>query len=143
MAQSAVRVEGLDELRRLLRKVGDKELQGTLKDAHKAAAQAVVRKALPNVPVRTGRLRASIRALGSQRVGRAVAGSARVPYAGSIHWGRKQGNVGSPPGNHKGPNAVKGRPFLKDAAESSTPEIEQAVLHAYRKMFDRVGLPLR
>lgn len=140
---TTVRVEGLDELRRVLRRVADKELTAALKEVHHAAARVVVDKALPNVPVRTGRLKRSVRALGSQRSGRAVAGSARVPYAGAIHFGRKKGNVGSPPGNHSGPNKVDGRPFLWDAIQSSTPEIERVAAVEYEKVFARIGLPLR
>lgn len=140
---AGVNVEGLDELRRVLRRVGNKELQATLKAAHQAAARVVVLKALPHVPARSGRLRTSVRALGSQKSGRALAGGARVPYAAAIHWGRKEGNVGSPPGNHRGRNVIVGRPFLRNAADDSLSDIEAAVLGEYRSMFDGIGLPLR
>lgn len=126
-----VRVEGLDELRKVLRQVADKELQSALKDVHREAARVVVEKALPNVPVRSGRLKRSVRALASQRSGRAVAGSKPVPYAAAIHWGRKRGGV------------IVGRPFLLNAAQSSTSEIERVAVAEYEKMFDRIGLPFR
>lgn len=137
-------VEGLDELRRLLRQVADKELTDALKAAHKEAAKVVVAKALPNVPVRTGRLKASVRALGSQRSGRAVAGNKAVPYAAAIHWGRSSGNVSFKHGRYsKGQGAITGRPFLWNAAQESLPEIEHAAFAEYRKMWARMGLPLR
>jgi len=94
-----------------------------LRKANRDAAQVVVNKARPNVPVRTGRLRSTLRATGSQRAGSAIAGRAAVRYAAATHWGRLIGNVGSPPGNRKGPNIVKGRPFLLDAKNAVIPQI--------------------
>lgn len=80
----AVTVHGLKELRRALKAAEDAAGVALLKAAHKASAEAVVARALPNVPVRTGALRASVRALGSQTKGTAKAGGARVPYAAPI-----------------------------------------------------------
>lgn len=123
MASVGLRVEGAEELRRAFRRAKEKGLQNELKAANKSAAEVVVRRALPNVPVRTGRLRSSVKALGSQRDGRVKAGTARVDYAAAIHWGRKQGNVGSPPGNRMGVNPVNGRPFLYNAAQDALNEV--------------------
>lgn len=87
-----------------------------LRWAHEQAAEVVVDDALPRVPFRSGRLRRSLKSSGTSRGGYAKAGGNDAPHAASIHWGRKVGNVGSPPGNHKGPNVIVGRPFLRDAA---------------------------
>ena len=135
----SVKVEGLDNLRKVIRRVADKDLVDALKSANKSAAQLVVDRAVPNVPVRTGRLRASVRALGSQRSGQAAAGSARAPHAATIHWGRKRGNVGSPPGNHPGPNAVAARPFLADAAEKANEQIVREYETAVNQLMDAIG----
>ena len=116
MTSASIRVEGATELRAALRAV-DADLPKLLAKANKDAAQVVVDNARP--PVRSGKLKGSMKALGSQRSGRARAGSAGVPYAGPIHWGRGRGNVGSPPGNHKGRNPIRGRPFLTEAADRS------------------------
>lgn len=121
--EAVVSIEGANELARLIRKLGDDELRKMLRTANKRAAEIVVRKAEPHVPVRTGKLKASLRATGTQRVGDARAGGARAPYAAAVHWGRRRGNVGSSPGNHKGPNVVQKNPFLYDAAQQSTGEI--------------------
>lgn len=105
-----VRINGLREVRSALRKIGQ-GLPAALRDAQRAAAQIVVDRALPNVPVRTGRLKGSVRALGSQASGRAVAGNGRVPYAAAIHWGRKRSG------------AFPGRPFLWNAAEEARDDV--------------------
>lgn len=139
MAGAAVKVEGLDALRKVLRRMADRELTNQLKTTNKAAAQVVVTAALPKVPVRTGRLKTSVRALGSQRSGRAVAGAMRAPHAGAIHWGRRVGNVGSPPGNHPGPNRIAGRPFLWDAAQQA----EGKVVDQYARDVDALFNAIR
>lgn len=132
--QPTVQVEGVDELRAAIRAIKDKELAGQLKDSNKSAAQIVVDRALPNVPVRSGRLRSSVRALGSQRSGQAKAGKANVPYAAAIHWGRRAGNVGRPPGNRTGASPIGGRPFLWDAAQA----VESQVAEQYERDIDRL-----
>lgn len=125
MPATGVRVEGAAELRRDLRKLRVEGLGRQLAPINKSAADVVVAAALPNVPVRSGRLKRSVRALGSQRAGRARAGSASVDYAAAIHWGRKRGNVwGNKPGN----NPIVGRPFLWDAAQRQ----QQAVVAKYQ-----------
>jgi hypothetical protein len=130
-----IKVEGLQELARALRKAGNEDLKRQLTQTNKSAAQIVVQAALPHVPVGpTGRLKASVRALASQSSGRAVAGKARVPYAAAVHWGRKEGNVGRPPGNRKGPNRVVGGQWLWLAAQRTVPRIEPE----YRDALERL-----
>lgn len=115
-------VAGLDELRRELRRIADKGLNDALKSANKQIADEVISRALPNVPVRTGRLLASVRASGTLAGAIGKAGNARVPYAAAIHWGRKRGGV------------IGGRPFLRDAAQ----QVEQNVADDYLATIDRV-----
>jgi hypothetical protein len=114
----SIEVEGIPELRRQLKRAED-GTQDAIKTANKSAAEKVVRSALPNVPVRSGRLKASVRSLASQTSGRAVAGKARVPYAAAIHWGEGSGNINFQTGGsvrRKNRN-VRGRPFLWEAAD--------------------------
>lgn len=143
MADPVVVIEGAQELRAVLRKLADRDLVLMLRDANRRAADIVVKKAEPHVPVRTGRLKASLRATGSQRFGEARAGSARVPYAAAVHWGRKVGNVGSPPGNRQGRNVVKGNPFLWNAI----PEAEAQIIGEYtadiRRVIAAIGLKVQ
>ena len=61
MADASFRVEGLDELRRAFRKI-DADLPKALRQENLTAAQIVATAALPNVPVYSGRLAASVRA---------------------------------------------------------------------------------
>lgn len=123
MPDVTVRVEGLDELRRALREAENPGLPKALAQANKNAAELVAGRAAQAAPHRSGRLAASVRALGSQRLGRVKAGNAGVAYAAAIHWGRSIGNVGRPPGNHKGRNPIVGRPFLTDAAARSQGDV--------------------
>lgn len=125
----AISVKGADELRRGLRQA-DRELPGQLRETHLTCAKLVVARALPNVPIgKTRRLLASVRALASQRMAQVKAGSARVEYAAAIHWGRKRGNVGRPPGNYKAANVVSRRAFLWDATRA----LEDEILDRYRR----------
>lgn len=130
----SIEVEGAKELARLLRQIGDKDLQRALRDAHKASAAVVRDEAQQSVPVRSGRLRSSLKVSATQKGASVRAGSAKVPYAATIAFGRKTGNVGSPPGNRKGPNVVKGRPFLTSALDRKRSE----VVGVYRAEIEKV-----
>lgn len=108
--QPDFRVEGAKEFAKAARKAQDKGSLDALKAAYKRAAELVVRTALPNVPVVTGTLKASVRALASQSSGRAAAGKKAVPYAPPIHWGWPAHNI-------------ERHPFLFDALQSVKAEI--------------------
>lgn len=129
-----VRVEGLRELRQAIKQAEDADLKKALTQANKTGAAVVARTAVGMAPHLTGRLAASIKPLASQTSGRVRAGSARVPYAAAIHWGRKRGNVGRPPGNRKRPNVIQGNPFLVNALQRS----RNQVYLEYRKAIDSV-----
>lgn len=98
---SAVHVEGAKELRRTLKLAG-----GDLSDlraANRNAAQSIVPIAAGLAPVRSGVLKASVRAGATNRAGIVRAGFKRVPYAGPIHWGWPA-------------RGIRPRPFLSEAA---------------------------
>lgn len=138
MAEPQVVIEGLNELRAALRQLGDRDLQKMLPSAQRKAAEVVVHRAQPKVPVRTGRLKASLRASGTLKGGSALAGGGRVKWGTTTHWGRKRGNVGSPPGNRKGENVVQGRPFLYEALHESEGEIVDVFTHEVQQVLDRL-----
>lgn len=119
MVRVGVHVDGLNELRRELRRVKSSELDDEMKAIHAELAAEVVDKAEPNVPVRSGALKASLRAAGTVRDAIGRVGKASVPYAAAVHW-------------------KYGPPFLTDAARS----IERDVADRYDKqvaqMLDRV-----
>lgn len=93
-AVAGLKVEGLRELQRQLKQTEDKEMQKSLRKANKGAAEIVADEARDRVPVRSGRLKASIGARGSNRSATVKAGTAaRVPYAGAIHFGWRARNI--------------------------------------------------
>lgn len=130
----AIHVKGLNELRAAIREANVEGLPRALLMANKSAAELVVDVATPMTPRRHGDLVHSLKALASQQSGRVRAGSGVVPYAAAIHWGRKVGNVGRPPGNRKGANPIKGRPFLYDALAKAQPR----VVHEYEQEINRL-----
>lgn len=80
-----IAVEGAKELARDFRAAGiaAKELSG----AYRAIARELVPPAQRGAPKRTGRLAASTRGAGTKTAAILRAGSAKVPYAGPIHFG--------------------------------------------------------
>jgi HK97 gp10 family phage protein len=128
----AFQVEGLKETRREIKELGDKELGKALARANKSAAQIVVDAALPNVPTRTGALRESVRAMGSQAAGRARAGNKTVAYAAAVHWG-----TGPRPGL-RGPHNIRRRPFLWVAADRLRRDVEEAYAIEMDAIVDRL-----
>ena len=117
-----LKVEGIDELRRAIRKASDEGMKKALVAANKDLAKAIIDKALLKAPVRTGALKESVRGLGNASGAVGKAGGAKVPYAAAIHWGRKSRGL------------VRGRPFLHDAAKA----IERDVEDAYLAEIDRI-----
>lgn len=127
------KVEGVAEVDAELQRLMD-EIPDAIEDANRAAVELVIAAALPHVPVRTGRLRRSLKSVATPEAGVAYAGGPLAPYANTIHWGRIRGNVGSPPRNHQGINMVKGRPFLTDALEA----VRVKATEEYQKAIDEI-----
>lgn len=129
--QPTIRVDGLKELRSQLRRVKDSELDAEMKQIHLEIAREVIAKALPKVPVRTGKLKASVRAAGTVRDAIGRAGSAGVPYAAPVHWGHGAQNLSvirfNKQADHVGRKSSRANPFLWEAAQ----EIEQDVVDRY------------
>lgn len=129
----SVEVEGAKELAARIRDLGDAELRKELRDANKTVSQAVVDAALPNVPVRSGRLRQSVKATATQTSAYGKAGTpARVPYAAAIHWGT------GPRGGTRGPHNIVGRPFLWDAADQTINRAVREYEDMIQDLIDRV-----
>lgn len=132
---TAVKVEGLKETRAAFRRINDSGVNKALREANKSAAQVVVDAALPNVPVLSGRLKSTVKALGSQTAGNAKAGGVKAPHAAAIHWG-----VGPRPGK-RGPHNIARRPFLSDAAQERGAAIAEEYEVAIDRVFDLVRKP--
>lgn len=101
----AIRVEGLKELHNSMKKLNS-DLAKQLRLVNKTAAQLVADNAAERVPVLTGRLKKSIKALGQARSATVKEGSAKIPYAGFIDFG---GTI-----NFKTSSRVIERPFIKE-----------------------------
>jgi hypothetical protein len=85
MSKDSIRVSGLNQAIRALKDVGVPANE--IAAAGKDAAELVAGEARTLVPVRTGKLKGSIRTATQQRKAIVRAGGARVPYANPIHWG--------------------------------------------------------
>lgn len=112
---AALRVDGLDKLQRALRRAGETDVPKRLKQVAKDAAQLVADEAARRTPVKTGRLRNSIRAAGQAKQGLVRMGTSKVPYAGPIDFG------GYPKGR---PFKSKGR-ILYPALDAASAEVER------------------
>lgn len=121
----AVHPAGLADLQRELRQVKDKELDNELKAIHKALADEVLARALPNVPEASGALKASVRSAGTKRDAIGRAGKASVPYAPIVHWGWPA-------------RGVQSRPFLREASLALEADITDRYDQAVATMLDRV-----
>lgn len=97
MSDAGVKVTNLRQVSRALRNVGAP--REAVKEAAKDSAQVVVNEAVRLVPVRSGKLRDSIK-IGAYASGKITiqAGNNRrtrsgVPYANPIHWGWFKRNI--------------------------------------------------
>lgn len=94
---------------------------GQLKEAHGAAAKVAAGAAAQRAPVRSGRLKNTIRASGTNTAGVVRAGFKSVPYAGPIHWGWPS-------------KGITANPFMSEGAQASenqwVPIYEAAVTKA-------------
>ncbi len=129
MAQPAIRVEGGRELRRKFREAGDDMTD--LKDLHKQLADDVAGTAKTKVPVRSGRLRNSVRGSGTKTAARVRAGNNRksgptsVPYAAPIHFGW-------------GARGIRPQPFLYEALDDRRQEVIDRYNDEVRSIIRRV-----
>lgn len=88
VADIGVKVEGLDELRRSLRKAGS-TVGKDIGKVGKYAADIVAAEARGYVPARTGRARRSVRATVHRGGGAVKGGGANAPYYPFLEFGNK------------------------------------------------------
>lgn len=87
MEQSGLKVKGLKELTRAMQEIGVPK--DAIKQSGKIAAEKVMNEAKSLVPVRSGKLRDSIR-IGATAAGKTTiraGNNGTIPYANPIHWG--------------------------------------------------------
>jgi len=85
VVSGSIKVEGLQQTVKALQALGVDKSE--ISNANYEAAQTLIRSATPLVPVRSGRLRASLKPARTQAYAAARAGNSQVPYANPIHWG--------------------------------------------------------
>lgn len=120
---TAVRVTGIRENVRALRKAGVEA--DDMKNVMHEVGNIVVRAAQP--PVRTGKLKNSIRSARQQNRAVVRVGNAAVPYAGPIHWGWASRNI-------------KPQPFIPEAISEEWNTIYTALEAGLEEVIKRAGL---
>ena len=128
MADPVVKIEGLRDLRRVLRQTdveSARALQGGLKDA----ASVVATEAAAHAPRRSGALAKSIRPYAA---GNKAGVRSRLPYAGVVHWG---GTI-KPRGV---PIKFERRPFIAEAVDRKQDAIVARVAVALDAAVRRAG----
>lgn len=144
MSTVVVRVEGLDELRRALRAAG-RDLPRELKAILNEAGGLIATATRLRVPVRSGRLAASIRPRSTQREGRVQMGTpARVPYAGWIEFGgtiRHHGTRHQHAGSHRiHRKHVRNGRYLYPAGLDASPRVSDLAATRIEQLMRRTGL---
>jgi hypothetical protein len=136
-----IRVYGLAELRRDLRRAG--EDLGDLRDGLRAAADVVARDARSRVPVRSGRARDSVRATAGGNRAYVVGGRATVPYYGWLDFGSRRPRAGRPrsvgpwAGSGQGPD--RGR-FIYAALDANERQVVDLISEAVNEALNRLDL---
>jgi hypothetical protein len=138
-----VRVEGARELARAFRAAGGqtRELSG----AYRQLAREFAGPARSAAPSRTGALAGSTRGLARSTAAILAAGSARVPYAGVIHWGNP--SVKTYPARAAGAKrstgtlgVIRANPWLYNVVDKRRDEVLEAFDRNVAELLRRQGL---
>lgn len=130
-----VKIEGMREFRKALRDA-DRELPKEMRRAFNNVAEMVADEAANRVPVRSGRLRDSIRPRSTQTEGVVVMGRASVPYAGWIDFGGKI----APRGTVVERQFIREGRYLFPAGRDLEPAIKRETVKVINRMADKAGL---
>ncbi len=142
MANVALKVEGLAELRKALKAAGRMDSRKELAVGLKAAAGVVARDAQGRVPSRTGRARGAIRATSGGNRAYVVEGKTAVPYVAWLDFGSRTPITGNPrsrgpwAGSGKGP---AGGRFIYPALDARALEVAALVGQAVERALDDIG----
>ncbi|VDG76911.1 Bacteriophage protein of uncharacterised function (DUF646) [Actinobaculum suis] len=124
--ETGLYVTGLRETIRALERSG--AATADIKETMRTIANVVAGPARQMVPIgKTGKLLSSIRVGAAKTKATVRAGSARVPYAGIIHYGWPE-------------RKIRARPFLDDARASRLTEIQSALIDGLGKILDSYQL---
>ena len=128
MARQGIQIQGMRELRRALKDAEGRSPK-ELAAANQDAAAIVAREAQRRAPVRTGKLRGSIRPLRQAARGIVAAGRASVPYAGVTEYG---GTI--PRWHSDARTTIPRQAFLNPAADAKEHEVVQSYEAALRRI---------
>ncbi len=140
MPDDAVRIEGLADLRRGLRKI-DPELAKEFRNEILPIAQKVANDARSRVPSRSGRAAASVRGGVSGNNAYVQGGKKAVPYFGWLDFGSRSPKRGNPrsvgPWAGSGTGPRRGR-FIYPAIDDNRSAIEKQAADAIDGIIERV-----
>lgn len=144
MADTALQIVGLTELRKALREAGDKEMANALRDANTKVAAVVLDKARPGIAAVSSTVAASGRAVksavggkvafSSVRAGGTIFGAhhdiQRIGPSGRAYRGHNQFRTANPEGYHVAPEV-----------DESLEQIADIYMDAVDTYMDRQGVP--
>lgn len=127
MADAVVKVEGVKDLRKRLRRAGD-DLHD-LREVNREIAENIVSAARSKVPVATGTLAKTLRGSGTKTNVVIRLGNSKVRYANAVHWGRKRwprrGVSVTPSGRRPHTSIIKRNAFIYETAKAMDAEIQE------------------
>jgi hypothetical protein len=136
-SRGRIEVQGVKVITKRLRQMDD-GTKKELKSIYIQSANIVFRNAMPRVPVRSGRLKSTMRVSASTRSGSVRAGGKRsAPYAGPVHfgWPNRPNLARSWYGGPIRPNT-----FLYSALDARRSEVEEMFARGVSKAAKRAGL---
>lgn len=128
---ASVRLEGAQDVIRALQNLGDEAIQGRLREAIKTGAEIVAEDAKGRVPVRTGRLKASIKTRIPKK-GLTAKVEADYPAGGKVRKTRtKKQKAGSREyyafAVEYGTRKMAAQPFMAPALAAKAPRVMQKI----------------
>jgi HK97 gp10 family phage protein len=125
---SNIKVQGLNQAVRALRAIGVPSAE--IGKASQEAGELVAGRARTLVPVRTGKLRSSIKTLRQSRKVVVKAGNENtIPYANPIHWGWNYDKV-----NLQAKN-IRPRPFFTNALRTTREQVYKTFFDSMERLF--------
>lgn len=136
-SRGRIEVQGVKVITRRLKQMDD-GTRKELKSIYIQSANVVFRNAMPRVPVRSGRLKSTMRVSSTVRSGSVRAGGKRsAPYAGPIHFGwATRPNLGR--SWYGGP--IRPNPFLYSALDDRREQVEEMFARGVHKAAKKAGL---
>jgi hypothetical protein len=136
-SRGRIEVQGVKVITKRLKQMDD-GTRKELKSIYIQSANIVFRNAMPRVPVRSGKLKSTLRVSASTRSGSVRAGGKRsAPYAGPIHFGwPNRPNLAR--SWYGGP--IRPNPFLYAALDARRDEVEFQFARGVMKAAKKAGL---